>query len=379
MPRILKEGGPVRIVYGVHGYGQGHATRAAAILAELSQRHDVLVFAGASAYEALHGEYNVLPIPTLGYCYRRSGKRSNFLTLKRNVPGVLDLLLHGPSFQMVETRFREFDPQVVISDAEPWTHRVASHLRIPRIGFDHFGILAYCRPKMQSWSDRLVSARDAWMYETLMRRPDRVLISSFYKAPPVRAGVRVVNTLLRREVFSVTASYGRHLLAYFNQGMHVLTKPIERALRSIDCPVQIYGTKRIGQDGNLEFRPRGNRAFLESLASCRAVVSTAGNQLVGEAIHFRKPMLVMPEDCVEQRVNALAVEQVGIGMQVPRHLFSHEVLHQFLEREAQFREHLNERVGDGREEALAVLEAFIAELAPPRDTTTDGTTTTCVA
>ena len=36
----------MRIVYGIHGYGRGHATRALGVLPELRQRHEVLGLAG---------------------------------------------------------------------------------------------------------------------------------------------------------------------------------------------------------------------------------------------------------------------------------------------------------------------------------------------
>ena len=35
---------------------------------------------------------------------------------------------------------------VVISDSEAWTHQAAQRLGIPRIGFDHIGVIAYCKP-----------------------------------------------------------------------------------------------------------------------------------------------------------------------------------------------------------------------------------------
>jgi UDP:flavonoid glycosyltransferase YjiC (YdhE family) len=35
----------MRILYGVHGYGRGHAVRSLAVLSELRLRHEVLVLA----------------------------------------------------------------------------------------------------------------------------------------------------------------------------------------------------------------------------------------------------------------------------------------------------------------------------------------------
>ncbi len=356
----------MRIAYGVHGYGRGHATRALAVLGELSRRHELLILAGGDAYDAMAGHFPIVRIPTLGYSYRRNGTRSNFLTFRDNAPALLDLLTRGVGFQTVVDTLADFRPSVAISDAEPWTHRAAARLRVPRIGFDHFGIMVYCRPRMR-WIDRVISLRDAWVYRTLMGQPERVLVSSFFDAPPRRAGVRVVGTLLRHEVHDYAAEDGDHLLAYFNKGMHLFSPRIEHALRCAGRPVRVYGTDRRGTDGSLDFRALGNRPFLSDLASCHAVISTAGNQLVGEALHFCKPMLVMPEDCVEQRVNAMGLQRLGIGMQASQFRLTDATIQQFLARVPEFRENMRENQRDGRREAVESIERFLDELAGSED------------
>src|SRR5262245_36271914 len=134
----------MRILYGIHGYGRGHATRALAVLPRLTQTHQVLVLAGGDAYAALGADYPVARIPTLSFVYNSgSGKRSHGQTLRRNGPALLDVLGRGPVFDMVVDMIRDFSPDAIIADAEPWTHAAAAHLRIPRISFDHIGLLAY--------------------------------------------------------------------------------------------------------------------------------------------------------------------------------------------------------------------------------------------
>jgi uncharacterized protein (TIGR00661 family) len=347
----------------VHGYGRGHATRALAVLPDLAQRHDLLILAGGEAHAALWPDFPVTRIPTLGYFYDDRGRRSNWQTLKRNLPAVLDLLLRGPAFQAVLETIRDFRPEVVISDAEAWTHRAARRLGIPRIGFDHFGIMAFCRPPMP-WADRLRSRRDVSIYNLLMGRPQRAIVSSFYHAPARRAGTHVVGPLLRRQVLDVRPRRGDYLLAYFNNGAAQFTAAIERALRSLEMPVRVYGTPRHGGDGPLHFRPPSNLPFIEDLAGCRAVISTAGNQLVGEAMHLGKPMLVMPEDCVEQRLNAAAVERMAIGGQIAQSALTGDAIRGFLEQETTMVENIRRQARDGRREALAAIERCLAELAP---------------
>jgi uncharacterized protein (TIGR00661 family) len=354
----------MRILYGVHGYGRGHATRALAILAELARKHQLLVLSGGDGYSAIWPDFPVSRIPTLGFAYgRSSGKRSNWQTFRRNLPGVLDLVLRGPVFEMVQGMVRDFAPDVIISDAEAWTHHVAASLRIPRISFDHIGIMEYCRPPIE-WQDQLESRIDRFCYRMLVGQPDRIIISSFYDAPPRRAGVRVVGTLPRQAVREMTPRRGDHLLVYFNQGHLQCSPAILRVLEKLGCPVHLYGTNLRGQRGRLRFLPTSSLPFIEDLASCRAVLSTAGNQLVGEAIYLGKPVLVMPERCVEQRLNAAAVERLGIGMRITREQFSVERTRLFLDHVDRYAQNMRRHLRDGLHEALEAIETNLAELAP---------------
>ncbi len=92
------------------------------------------------------------------------------------------------------------------------------------------------------------------------------------------------------------------------------------------------------------------------------VFSTAGNQLVGEALWFGKPMLVMPEHTVEQRLNAAAVERLGIGRQVRAADVTVDAIARFLANESRFRGAMRRARRDGRAEALVAIEAFAREL-----------------
>ena len=351
----------MRIAYGVFGYGRGHATRAASVLPELSARHEVRIFAGGDAFSQLSPEYPVVRIPTLGYAYGRHGQTSAILTARMNLWHIIELIFRGPEYQAVRDAVADFQPDVIISDAEPWTHRVARDLRVPRIGFDHFGVMVYCRPPIPL-KDRIRSRRDVLVYRWLMGRPERIIVSSFYHAPPRWPSVRVIGPLLRDAVLDATPTRGEHLLVYFNKGEYQFTPHVERAMQEIDLPVLIYGTERRGTFGKLDFRPPSNVPFVEHMSSCRAIISTAGNQLVGEAVHLGKPMLVMPECCVEQRLNAAALERMGFGRQVPHSRFSSQVLREFLDQEAYYLENIRRSARNGRQEAVATIEQFIQDL-----------------
>lgn len=352
----------MKIAYGVMGYGRGHAMRTMSVLPELMKQHEVTVFAGGDAFDVLAPLFPTVRIPTIGYRYNARGGHSIPRTISENVAPLADLLFGGHGMEQVEREFKSRGIQMVISDSEAWTHRTAAKLKIPRISFDHVGIIAYCKPRFPPdlW---LQGIRDGIGYRRLMGIPERILIASFYPAEGAYPGVKVVGPMLRDEVKRLKPTRGDFLLCYFNKGEHQYRPHVDRALRLLDCPVVVYGTPHRGKVDNLDFRAPSNEWFVRDLAACRAVLSTAGNQLTGEAIHFGKPMLALPEDAFEQRLNAYMIERMGVGMRADLNRLTPSDVDRFLANESLYRSHMGEHAGDGRSEAIATLHRYIGELA----------------
>jgi uncharacterized protein (TIGR00661 family) len=349
----------MRIAYGVMGYGRGHATRTASVLPALMQEHEITVYAGGDAYEVLAPQFPTVRIPVIGYRYNARGGHSFPRTIADNLAPMSDLLFGGQGMASVEREFRARDTQLVISDSEAWTHRVAQKLRLPRISFDHIGIIGYCKPHFPAdlW---LTGLRDAWGYRTLMGVPERILISSFYPAEPLYPYTTIVGPMLRDEVLRAKTTDGDYLLCYFNKGEHQYQPHIDRALRLLDCPVVIYGTPYRGRVENLDFRAPSNEGFVRDLAGCRAVLSTAGNQTIGEAIHLGKPILAVPEDAFEQRLNAHIIEKMGVGMRAGLRSLTPSDVDRFLGHNAWYRSNMQDHARDGRQEAIEILLRDIA-------------------
>jgi len=275
-------------------------------------------------------------------------------------------MFRGPALRMVCELIAGFAPDVVVSDSEPWTHRAARRLRIPRISFDRYAALVHCDLPMGR-RERLWSRFELLAYRWLMAgTADRYVIASFYEAPPRRPGVCLVGPVLRDIVRDTRPVRGDYLLAYFSNGHIHFTPRVEQVLRASRVSSVVYGTGREGVDGTLDFRPPSNTRFVEDLARCRAVFSTAGNQLISEAIHLRKPLLLMPEDALEQRLNAEAVERLGVGLRTSRTRVTPEAIHQFLADEPRYAEHFPDRPADGRARAVAAIERAAGELAAER-------------
>ncbi|HVZ35280.1 MAG TPA: glycosyltransferase family protein [Polyangiaceae bacterium] len=354
----------MRIAYGIHGYGRGHATRALSVLQSLTARHEVQLFAGGDAYETLQAYFPVQRIPCLGFGYK-AGRRSHWQTLRKNLPALSELMRGGPSLQSVIQAMRRFEPDAVVCDAEPWTRVAGRRLRIPTIGFDHFGILVHCRVGLPL-RDWFASFIDRFLYRRLLGGSERVLVSSFFGAEPRRGGVRVVGPLLGEQVRRLAPVRGQHLLAYFNQGSAQLSLQALDMLAGLGIEVRLYGLGRVGSLGQLMFRPAHREAFLDDLASCRAVLSTAGNQLMGEAMACAKPILAVPEATVEQRLNAREIVRLGIGEMLPLSGLTRTSIWSFLERAESYASRAGELARDGQSEAVAWLERWFVELGKSR-------------
>jgi uncharacterized protein (TIGR00661 family) len=353
----------MRIAYGVFGYGHGHATRAAAVLPMLERRNDVFVMAGGTAYEELSATRPVHRLPDIRYVYHDNSPRRSLLgTVVQNFGTATDAFLRGPALTSAMRALRNFDPHVAICDCDPFAHHAAARLGIPRISFDHFGVIAFCDVPMP-WDDRVRAIRDVGAYRAFIRNPDRVVVSSFFPARPLRRDVVVVGPLVREAVKRAAPTRGDHLLCYFNNGAYQLTPRIEEALHALRMPVIVYGTPRSGQDGRLLFKAKASDSFIADLASSVAVLSTAGNQLVGEALHLRKPMLVTPEDTVEQRVNAAAIERIGFGRGLAHHQITVAVIRRFLSELPHYRENGRRYAVDGTPRAFDALMRFASQLA----------------
>lgn len=74
-------------------------------------------------------------------------------------------------------------------------------------------------------------------------------------------------------------------------------------------------------------------------------------------------MLVMPEDSLEQRLNARIVAQWRIGMQTSPGRLPGELLQEFLSRHDELAANVRTHQRDGLAEALAAIHEAVAELA----------------
>jgi len=294
------------ILYGVNGEGSGHSARAREVLRHLQSRgHRVRVVTFDRGLQNLRSEFDVTEIHGLRFAYVENRVRYR-KTIARN-------LLSAPRVARSFARLRRlavsWKIQLVITDFEPLSCRLAHHLHLPVISIDNQHLLTNAAIELPRRYRR--DALAAKMLTRLMTpRCDAYLVTSFFEAQPRDPRTFIFPPILRREVLKTQTRPGSCVLVY-------VTSPNERLarlLKSVRMPFLCYGFGRQGADANLTFKPPSQETFLRDLARCKAVLANSGFALLSEALYLRKPYLAVPvQHQFEQIFNAYHLQKMGSG------------------------------------------------------------------
>ncbi|TWU00379.1 MurG-like transferase [Botrimarina colliarenosi] len=351
------------LYYSVMGEGRGHAARARAVVERLRDRHRVVLFTSHDALSFLKKHYDADPevdvreIPGLKFHYTPAGI-DNLKTIRL---GLAFWASMGRYTRRLDKVIESERPDLVITDFEPLAPRAARRAGVPILSLDHQHFLSTydlssLPRELRDWAWRM-----SWSIWAFGIRQERTVVSAFYK-PPLRRGcedIVQVGPLIRRAVAERQPTTGEHLLSYVRRAT---PQGVIDRLAGLPMPVRLYGLGVRPPQGSVTFCEINETTFVDDLASCDAVVAAAGNQLMGEALYFGKPVLALPErHHYEQRINATFVEQMGAGEQQILERLSSKDLANFLMRRETYREHLaaTRPCQDGAAEAVGVIEAML--------------------
>ena len=353
-----------KIFYSMAGEGRGHAVRVRTLVEHLRHEHELVLFAPNDAYEFLSNSYedqrteNVRLIRVDGLNFHYTGGK---LDLFKSTAGAVWFAVRRlPELVSVVRRHIEAEqPDLAISDFDPILPRAARLTGLPWMSIDHQHVLmAYDLSSLpfllrryawwMSWAVR-------WYYGWGGYTP---VASSFYSPPLKRRfqNVRQVGPLLRPEIVSTKPQSGDFLLSYLRSN----TPPqVLESLSQCGWPVRVYGLGNCSAVGQLSFHAIDERRFVNDLAGCAGLFSAAGNQLLGEALYFGKPVFAIPEEMHhEQQINAHFLTQMGAGDWMTAESFRAERLDRFLNQLDDYRQHLAGVAGtiNGTPDALDAIE-----------------------
>jgi uncharacterized protein (TIGR00661 family) len=190
---------------------------------------------------------------------------------------------------------------LVVTDFEPISARVAKTNQIPSIGIGHQYAFLYNIP---------VAGKDP-VSDWILKRFAPVNIPMglhwhHFNQP-------ILPPIIPNHIKKKCDPSPRKILVYlpFEE-----TDDIIRLLKGLmDYHFYIYGKSNLPADiDNFHFRPSSRSGFLNDLLDCGGVISNAGFELPSEVAYLGKKLLVKPlQGQMEQVSNAIALEKLGIG------------------------------------------------------------------
>lgn len=350
-----------KIFISMSGEGRGHATRVRALVEALRGEHRITLFAPGDAFSFLWPLYTATEVgiqrlPGLRFAYDASG-HVDYRGMLKNLCAYLKGL--PSTVGWLSDQIRRERPDLVITDFEPSLPRAAKRCGVPFVSLNHQHFLRTYDLRSLPRRLRLHAAYMATMVGAYHSGQRETIVSSFY-FPPLRPGcgqVTQVGVLLRPKVAEAEPRTGAHLVAYWRRRV---SEQVLQALASTGLDVRVYGLGACHPRGKLSFHAVSEAQFVRDLAGCCALVCTAGNQLVGEALCLGKTVFALPEpNNYEQEINAHFLRQSGAGEAVGMSEFSPGHLHRFLSRLDEYRSCIDTRRMNGLPAALAVLRRHL--------------------
>jgi uncharacterized protein (TIGR00661 family) len=286
----------MKILYGIQTTGNGHISRSREVVRELKKLgHEVQVLFSGSKPEMQSDLTEFEPYQLcqgLTFCTKR-GKLKYLQTA---------IQLNFFKFYQDIKSFDGFDCDLVITDFEPISARIARRQSLPSIGLGH---------------------QYAFVHEIPMNGDNpltRFVIKNFAPVDyPVGLHWHHFNQPILPPIVPDKIKRGHEKI----ENMILVYLPFER-LEEILAMVKPFGRYdfyiyhrliEAEDSGNIHLRPYSRPGFLADLNDCEGVISNAGFELASEAMALGKKILVKPlAGQMEQTSNALSLATLKLGM-----------------------------------------------------------------
>lgn len=295
----------MKILYAIQGTGNGHISRARAIIPALQKRGEVdILISGAQADVSLEQPVKYR-CQGLGFIFGRKGGIDLMATYRKNK-------LRRFKEEIKSLPVEDYD--LVISDFEPVSAWACLQKGKPCIGLSHqAAVLDKCAPQPKS---KDIVGTAFLNYYAPASRHYGFHFHAYHPGiftPVIREGVRSIRPIQ-------DGHYTVYLPAYSDR------RVIEMLLHFPEVQWEVFSkhTKSIIEEQNIFIRPVHDNLFLQSMATATGVLCGAGFETPAEALFLKKKLMVIPmKGQYEQHCNAAALKQIGVP--VINSLKSHQV------------------------------------------------------
>ncbi len=322
-----------KIFYSMAGEGRGHASRAFTLIESLKHKYDIHVYAPNHAFELLNPIYRktdvkIKKIPGLIFHYNNRKEIDYVKTFSESIK----FLYNTPkTLRHLYKDFEKYNPEMVITDFESILPKAAEKFHIPYISINHQHFLTYYKLDDLPSELRNKAAVVSPLLNLFHMNQISTIISAFYfpELKPVSGrNIHQVGVFINKNILDARPRNKGFVLVYLRR---FLSKKVMHSLENCGEKVKIYCSHEHSDYKNIKFKKISQQGFAEDLANCSILVTTAGNQLVGEALYLGKKIIVIPEpNNFEQEINGFFLEQSKGGKNINQEQFDGQTIFKFL-------------------------------------------------
>ena len=209
-------------------------------------------------------------------------------------------------------------PDLVISDYDMVSAQIAYLFGVPLVTLDQQSkFLGYECPTIDGFTPDEHRMRLGYFFPKAAAR----VATSFFPVPYPAVDdypVTIIPSILGRDVWElVPAPVGGYVTVYISAASHLE--------QSVDELLVLFGTftehrftcfvdaQPTHVPENVILRANVRADFIDSLRRSDAVISTAGHNLITEALYLDVPMFLLPFHHYEQQLNARIIADAGLG------------------------------------------------------------------
>ncbi len=344
-----------RILYGVCGEGLGHFSRSKILINHLKKKHDIRIVAGGKAFPYMSKDFDdVHEIESPHFVYKENEVRL-FLTIFRMI---FQTFVKTPSsFLKVRRIIKEFNPDILITDAEPISFFASHSNKTPRISIDNPQALIYRNYDVKfgeyfAWFALIIPVKLSLL------SADKYFIYDFFDEQIDNEKVYFLKPLIQEGILHQKPTYKNHIFVYQTS---ISSEYMCNILKNIDEQFVIYGFNKELIDGNLRFKKFNDDQFYQDISNAKAIITNGGFTVISEALYLKKPIFCLPiKNQFEQVLNAKFVEKLGAG--VHKKDLCKKDLEDFLQNLDFYKNNLNSYSPGDQKETIKIIEDQIQSL-----------------
>ena len=215
------------------------------------------------------------------------------------------------SYFKIRRLIKKFQPDLLITDAEPISHLAAYFSGIKRLSIDNPQSMIHREYTVEkdeylSWFTLMIAVKLS------MWNADKYLIYDFSDEQIDNPRIHFVKPLIQEGILRQHPRYGDHVFVYQTS---MSTEFICEILKQLDEQFIIYGFNKDLVDENLVFKQFNDDEFYEDIAHAKAVITNGGFTVLSEALYLKKPVFSLPiQKQFEQILNGKFIQQLGAGV-----------------------------------------------------------------